>query len=75
MPRAKLIGRGLRELSDEDAAKAEELLIPRLTEPPRKTYTQVERLATAIAAEVDPELAERRRKAAREAPVTGDDVP
>ena len=64
VPRAKLIAEVFGELSDEDAAKAEELLIPRLTEPPRKTYTQVERLATAIAAEVDPELAERRRKAA-----------
>src|ERR1700728_993949 len=41
-----------------------ELLLRELTTAPRKTYTQVERIATAIAAAVDPELAERRRKAA-----------
>ena len=64
LPRARLVAEVFEELSDEDAAKAEELLIPRLTEPPRKTYTQIERIATAIAAEVDPDLAERRRKAA-----------
>ena len=64
LPRARLVSEVFGELSDEDAARAEGLLIPRLAEPPRKTYTQVERLATAIAAEVDPDLAERRRKAA-----------
>jgi hypothetical protein len=64
LPRAKLVAEVFGDLSDENAAKAEELLLPRLAEPPRKTYTQVERLATAIAAEVDPELAERRRRAA-----------
>src|SRR6202042_700181 len=64
LPRAKLVAEVFAELSDENAARAEELLLPRLAEPPRKTYTQVERLATAIAAEVDPELAERRRRAA-----------
>jgi hypothetical protein len=64
LPRARLVTEVFGELSDENAAKAEELLIPRLIEPPRKTYTQIERLATAIAAEVDPDLAERRRKAA-----------
>ena len=64
LPRARLVAEVFEDLSDENCAKAEELLISRLTEPPRKTYTQVERLATAIAAEVDPELAERRRRAA-----------
>ena len=64
LPRARLVAEVFEELSDENAARAEELLIPRLTEPPRKTYTQIERIATAIAAEVDPDLAERRRKAA-----------
>ena len=64
LPRARLVAEVFEDLSDENAAKAEELLIPRLTEPPRKTYTQIERLATAIAAEVDPDLVERRRKAA-----------
>jgi hypothetical protein len=64
LPRARLITEVFEDLSDDDCARAEELLIPRLTEPPRKTYTQIERIATAIAAEVDPGLAERRRKAA-----------
>ena len=62
--RARLVTEVFAELSDENAARAEELLLPELTGPPRKTYTQVERIATAIAAAVDPELAERRRKAA-----------
>ena len=64
LPRARLVAEVFAELSDEDAARAEGLLLPRLAEPPRKTYTQVERLATAIAAEVDPGLAGRRRRAA-----------
>jgi Domain of unknown function (DUF222) len=64
LPRARLVAEVFEDLSDENAARAEGLLIPRLTEPPRKTYTQVERIATAIAAEVDPGLAERRREAA-----------
>jgi len=64
LPRARLVAEVFQDLSDENAAKAEELLLPHLTTGPRKTYTQVERLATAIAAEVDPELAERRRAAA-----------
>ena len=53
-----------RSCRTRTAARAEELLLPELTAPPRKTYTQVERIATAIAAAVDPGLAERRRKAA-----------
>src|SRR5580693_7299108 len=64
LPRAKLVTEVFAGLSDQDAARAEGLLLPRLAEPPRKTYPQVERLATAIAAEVDPGLAERRRRAA-----------
>ena len=64
VPRARLITEVFAELSDENAARAEELLLPELTAPPRKTYTQIERIATAIAAAVDPGLAERRRKAA-----------
>ena len=64
LPRARLVAEVFQDLSDENAAKAEELLLPKLTTPPRKTYTQVERLATAIACAVDPGLAERRRKAA-----------
>ena len=64
LPRARLVAEVFGELSDENCARAEELLLPELTAAPRKTYTQVERIATAIAAAVDPELAERRRKAA-----------
>ena len=64
VPRARLVAEVFAELSDEDAARAEELLVPELTTPPRKTYAQIEKIATAIAAEVDPGLAERRRKAA-----------
>jgi Domain of unknown function (DUF222) len=64
LPRARLVAEVFEDLSDENCAKAEGLLLPRLAEPPRKTYTQVERIATAIAAEVDPGLAERRREAA-----------
>ena len=64
LPRARLITEVFGELSDENCARAEELLLPELTTPPRKTYTQIERIATAIAAAVDPGLAERRRKSA-----------
>jgi hypothetical protein len=64
VPRARLVTEVFGELSDENCASAEELLLPELTAAPRKTYTQIERIATAIAAAVDPELAERRRKAA-----------
>src|ERR1700727_2991179 len=64
VPRARLVTEVFEELSDEDCARAEELLLAELTAPPRKTYTQVEGIATAIAAAVDPGLAERRRKAA-----------
>ncbi|HEX4087797.1 MAG TPA: DUF222 domain-containing protein [Trebonia sp.] len=44
LPRARLIAEVFQGLSDEDCARAEQLLIPHLTEPPRKTWTQVERL-------------------------------
>jgi Domain of unknown function (DUF222) len=64
LPRARLITEVFGGLSDADAAKAEELLLPELTGPTRKTWTQIERIAAAIAAAVDPDLAERQRKAA-----------
>jgi len=64
LPRARMIAEVFQDLSDIDAAKAEALLLPHLTEEPRKTYTQIERLATAIAVTVDPDLAERQRQAA-----------
>ena len=48
MARARLITEVFAELSDEDCGRAEELLLPaELRVPPRKTYTQVERIATA----------------------------
>jgi Domain of unknown function (DUF222) len=62
LPRARLVAEVFQDLSDENCAKAEELLLPELKAPPRKTYTQIEKLATAIAVGVDPGLAERRRK-------------
>ena len=49
LPKARLITEIFADLSDEGAARAEALLVPELTEPPPKTYTQVERIATAIA--------------------------
>ena len=64
LQRARLIAEVFGDLSDQDCAKAEKLLLPELTAPPRKTWTQIEKLATLIALEVDPDLAERRRKAA-----------
>jgi hypothetical protein len=62
LPKARLIAETFQGLSDQDAARAEEQLLPQLTGPTGKTFTQVERLAAAIAAEVDPGLAERQRK-------------
>jgi Domain of unknown function (DUF222) len=62
LPRARLVAEVFQDLSDENCAKAEELLVPELKAPPRKTYTQIEKLATAIAVGVDPGLAQRRRK-------------
>ncbi len=62
--KARLIAEVFAELSDEGAGRAEALLVAELAEPPAKTYAQVERIATAIALDVDPGLGERRRKAA-----------
>ena len=63
-PKARLIAEVFQDLSDENAGRAEALIVPELTEPPAKTYAQVEHIATAIALTVDPRLGERRRKAA-----------
>ena len=63
-PKARLIAEVFQDLSDENACRAEALIVPELTEPPAKTYAQVEHIATAIALTVDPRLGERRRKAA-----------
>src|SRR5450756_928199 len=64
LPKARLIAETFQGLSDEDAARAEEQLLPQLTGLTGKTFGQVERLAAGIAAAMDPDLAERQRKAA-----------
>jgi uncharacterized protein DUF222 len=62
--KARLIAETFQELSDEDAAKAEAMILPQLTGPTGKTFGQIINLAARIANEVDPGLAKRRRKAA-----------
>jgi len=62
--KAGLIAETFQLLSDADAARAEALILSRLTGVTGKTYGQILNLANRIAAEVDPDLAERRRKAA-----------
>ena len=62
--KAKLIVETFQWLSDADAARAEAMIIPQLTGTTGKTWGQVMSLAARIANEVDPGLAERRRKAA-----------
>ena len=64
--KARLITETFQLLSDADAARAEALIIPQLTGTTGKTYGQIINLASRIATEVDPGLAERRRKAAVE---------
>jgi hypothetical protein len=62
--KARLIAETFQWLTDEDVAKAEAMILPQLTGTTGKTYGQIMNLATRIANEVDPGLAERRRKAA-----------
>jgi len=62
--KARLIAETFQWLTDEDAAKAEAMILPQLTGTTGKTYGQTMNLAARIASEVDPGLAERRRKAA-----------
>jgi Domain of unknown function (DUF222) len=62
--KAGLIAETFQLLTDEDAAKAEAMILPQLTGTTGKTYGQIMNLAARIANEVDPDLAERRRKAA-----------
>jgi len=62
--KARLIAETFRLLGDADAERAEALIIPQLTGATGKTYGQIINLAGRIATEVDPGLAERRRKAA-----------
>jgi len=61
--KAKAVDEALELLSDEDAATAEAMILPRL---PGKTYGQVQRLAAAAAVTVDPESATRRREGAEQ---------
>lgn len=62
--KARLIAETFQLLSDQDAAAAEATIVPLLTGVTDKTYGQIANLAARIANEVDPGLAERRRKAA-----------
>ncbi len=57
--KAKAVGEALQQLSDEDAASAEALILPEL---PGKTYGQVVKLAVHAAVTVDPDSAARRRE-------------
>jgi len=63
-PKARVVAEVFAALPDEDAGRAEALIVPELREPPAKTYAQVEKIAAEIALIVDPHLGERRRKAA-----------
>jgi hypothetical protein len=62
--KARLIVETFQWLSDADAARAEAMIVPQLTGATGKTWGQIMNLAARIANEVDPGLAERRRKAA-----------
>ena len=62
--KVKLIAETFQWLSDADAATAEAMIIPQLSGTTGKTWGQIMNLAARIANEVDPGLAERRRKAA-----------
>jgi hypothetical protein len=59
--KARAINDALGSLSDEDAARAEALILPEL---PGKTYSQAEKRANQAAITVDPESATRRREEA-----------
>jgi Domain of unknown function (DUF222) len=61
--KAKVIYETFLLLSDENAAKAEAMILPEL---PGKTYGQVKRLAEQAAITVDPESAARRRRDAEQ---------
>jgi hypothetical protein len=61
LPKARLIAQLLEPLNDDEAARAEALILDELS---GKTYPQVERLAWRAALAVAPDIAERRRTAA-----------
>ena len=63
--KAQAVSEALQQLSSEDAAAAEALILPDLPDLPDlpgKTYGQVARLAARAAVTVDPESAARRRQ-------------
>lgn len=62
--KARYVAEAFEWLSDGDAARADELLAARLAAADVTTFGQLANLAARVAAEVDPGLAERRRKAA-----------
>jgi hypothetical protein len=63
LAKARAVDTALNLLSDEDAARAEALIVPEL---PGKTYGQVQKLAVQAALTVDPEAAARRREDAEQ---------
>jgi hypothetical protein len=60
LPKARLIAQLFEPLHDDEAARAEALILDEL---PEKTYPQVDRLAWRAALAVAPDVAERRRAA------------
>ncbi len=63
LAKAKVIHEAFLLLGDEDAARAEAMILPEL---PGKTYGQVKRLAELAAITVDPDSAARRRRDAEQ---------
>jgi hypothetical protein len=61
--KARAVGTALMLLSDQDAAKAEAMILPDL---PGRTYGQVQKLAVQAAITVDPQSATRRREDAEQ---------
>jgi hypothetical protein len=59
LAKARAVDKALGQLTDQDAAHAESLILPDL---PGKTYGQAEKLAVQAAITVDPESATRRRE-------------
>ena len=63
LAKARAVDKALGQLTDQDAARAEAIILPDL---PGKTYGQVEKLAVQAAITVDPESATRRREDAEQ---------
>ena len=63
LAKARAVDTALRQLSAQDTARAEAIILPDL---PGKTYAQAEKLATQAAITVDPESASRRRTEAEQ---------